>query len=113
MLLAGIGNVDAHQKRNYFIVDGSKVSSSSIILTFAETSTEAIEEIFKDFTTRKDIAILLINQFVRFTFFPSFNLSGCKPNSRAGGRVPRNAPYYSGNSKQRSPVESRTRFSLA
>lgn len=29
-----------------------------------ETSTETIEECFKDFTTRRDIAIVLINQHV-------------------------------------------------
>ena len=31
----------------------------------AETTTRAIEEAFKDFTNRDDIAVVLINQYVR------------------------------------------------
>ena len=32
---------------------------------FAETSVKAIEEAFKEFTNREDIAIVMINQYVR------------------------------------------------
>jgi len=51
MLLAGIGNVDARRSANFMVVD-------------AKTSPAAIEEAFRKFTTRSDIAILLINQYV-------------------------------------------------
>nr|ODO03957.1 V-type ATPase, F subunit [Cryptococcus depauperatus CBS 7855] len=50
LLLAGIGHVDQSQK-NFLIVDG-------------KTPTGVIESAFQDFTERKDIAILLINQHV-------------------------------------------------
>jgi V-type H+-transporting ATPase subunit F len=73
MLLAGIGNVDSHQRRNYLIVDNSKIYNTNtihnhaiIVLFFIETSVETIEECFKDFTTRRDIAIVLINQHVLY-----------------------------------------------
>ncbi|OCF40252.1 V-type ATPase, F subunit [Kwoniella heveanensis CBS 569] len=107
LLLAGIGDVDKNQKKNFLIVDASRpayyssispepeppshsslmVSSStydhcsssrsssvlSCSLTFvliddrnisAETQTSVIESAFQDFTERKDVAILLINQHV-------------------------------------------------
>jgi len=51
MLLAGVGNMDARHKKNFFVVDG-------------KTSVEAIEEAFKDLTSRRDLAMLLINQHV-------------------------------------------------
>ena len=52
MLLAGIGNVsEEDQKPNFTVVD-------------AKTSDEKISQAFQDYTTRKDIAILLINQHV-------------------------------------------------
>ncbi|KAG5365448.1 V-type proton ATPase subunit F [Yarrowia sp. C11] len=54
LLLAGIGNVsdDAEKKKNFFVVD-------------AKTENDAIEKAFDEFTnTRKDIAILLINQHI-------------------------------------------------
>jgi V-type H+-transporting ATPase subunit F len=51
MLLAGVGNVDTRQKKNFFVVD-------------SKTTPGAVEEAFKDLTNRKDIAILLINQHV-------------------------------------------------
>ncbi|RSH80499.1 H(+)-transporting V1 sector ATPase subunit F [Apiotrichum porosum] len=52
LLLAGIGNVDEHQKKNFVIVDG-------------KTQTNVIEAAFQEFTEdRKDIAILLINQHI-------------------------------------------------
>ena len=37
----------------------------------AETTVKQIEDTFKDFTTREDIAIVLINQFVRVSPGPS------------------------------------------
>lgn len=51
LLLAGIGNKDAMQQKNFFIVD-------------SKTSRSLIEETFRSFLLRKDIAILLINQHV-------------------------------------------------
>ncbi|KAG8747983.1 H(+)-transporting V1 sector ATPase subunit F [Ceratobasidium sp. 414] len=49
LLLAGIGQVNDDQSKNFMIVD-------------AKTSVDKIEESFQEFTSRKDIAILLINQ---------------------------------------------------
>ncbi|CAD6584252.1 MAG: H(+)-transporting V1 sector ATPase subunit F [Tremellales sp. Tagirdzhanova-0007] len=51
LLLAGIGHVDQQQKKNFLIVD-------------SKTQTSMIESAFQDFTERKDVAILLINQHV-------------------------------------------------
>jgi V-type H+-transporting ATPase subunit F len=51
VLLAGIGNKDSLQQKNFFIVD-------------SKTSISSIEEIFRSFLQRKDAAILLINQHV-------------------------------------------------
>nr|XP_018259079.1 V-type proton ATPase subunit F [Kwoniella dejecticola CBS 10117]OBR81237.1 V-type proton ATPase subunit F [Kwoniella dejecticola CBS 10117] len=51
LLLAGIGHVDQNQNKNFLIVD-------------AKTQTSVIESAFQDFTERKDVAILLINQHV-------------------------------------------------
>ncbi|KAL9227551.1 hypothetical protein vseg_003228 [Gypsophila vaccaria] len=50
-LLAGVGNVDIRRKTNYLIVDN-------------KTTLKQIEEAFKEFTSREDIAIVLISQFV-------------------------------------------------
>ncbi|XP_027350240.1 V-type proton ATPase subunit F-like isoform X1 [Abrus precatorius] len=50
-LLAGVGNVDLRRKTNYLIVD-------------AKTTVKQIEDVFKEFTTREDIAIVLISQYV-------------------------------------------------
>ncbi|OVA05352.1 ATPase [Macleaya cordata] len=50
-LLAGVGNVDLRRKTNYLIVD-------------SKTTVKAIEDAFKDFTTREDIAIVLISQYM-------------------------------------------------
>uniref|UniRef100_A0A2P2KHV5 V-type proton ATPase subunit F n=1 Tax=Rhizophora mucronata TaxID=61149 RepID=A0A2P2KHV5_RHIMU len=50
-LLAGVGNVDLRRKTNYLIVD-------------SKTTIKQIEEAFKEFTTREDIAIVLISQYV-------------------------------------------------
>ncbi|EPZ31988.1 ATPase, V1 complex, subunit F domain-containing protein [Rozella allomycis CSF55] len=50
-LLAGVGHVDARQKSNFLVVDN-------------KTSVSLIEETFKTFLSRKDIAIILINQHI-------------------------------------------------
>jgi V-type H+-transporting ATPase subunit F len=50
-LLAGVGNVDVRRNTNFLVVDG-------------KTTKKAIEDAFKDFTTREDIAVVLINQTV-------------------------------------------------
>ncbi|KAB2047568.1 hypothetical protein ERO13_A13G052900v2 [Gossypium hirsutum] len=50
-LLAGVGNVDLRRKTNYLIVD-------------SKTTVKQIEDAFKEFTTRTDIAIVLISQYV-------------------------------------------------
>ncbi|KAF7789220.1 hypothetical protein EIP86_000161 [Pleurotus ostreatoroseus] len=48
LLLAGIGHVD-HGKKNFLVVD-------------TKTQVSTIEAAFQEYTERKDIAILLINQ---------------------------------------------------
>ncbi|XP_059660428.1 V-type proton ATPase subunit F-like [Cornus florida] len=50
-LLAGVGNVDIRRKTNYLIVD-------------SKTTVKEIEDAFKEFTTREDIAIVMISQYV-------------------------------------------------
>ncbi|KAF0934592.1 hypothetical protein E2562_025679 [Oryza meyeriana var. granulata] len=58
-LLAGVGNVDLRKKTNYLIVDN-------------KTTVKQIEDAFKEFTTREDIAIVLISQYTSpdcFLFF--------------------------------------------
>ncbi|RZC12301.1 V-type proton ATPase subunit F, partial [Glycine soja] len=50
-LLAGVGNVDIRRKTNYLIVD-------------SKTTVKQIEDAFKEFTTREDVAIVLISQYV-------------------------------------------------
>ncbi|XP_019178595.1 PREDICTED: V-type proton ATPase subunit F-like [Ipomoea nil] len=50
-LMAGVGNVDLRRKTNYLIVD-------------SKTTVKQIEDAFKEFTTREDIAIVLISQYV-------------------------------------------------
>jgi len=50
-LLAGIGNLDARRKSNFLIVK-------------PDTSRREMEDAFKDFTTREDVAVVLIAQFV-------------------------------------------------
>ncbi|THH18090.1 hypothetical protein EW146_g2831 [Bondarzewia mesenterica] len=73
LLLAGIGHVSQHQKKNFSSL--TPVSSrylnpynghvpeifSSIT---KETQVSTIESAFQEFTERKDVAILLINQHV-------------------------------------------------
>ncbi|KAL2911629.1 H(+)-transporting V1 sector ATPase subunit F [Polyrhizophydium stewartii] len=51
MLLAGIGHIDSKQKPNFLVVD-------------SKTPLPKIEETFEEFTKRRDIAIILINQHV-------------------------------------------------
>jgi len=51
LLLAGIGHINQQSKKNFLIVDG-------------KTQTSVIEAAFQEYTERKDIAILLINQHV-------------------------------------------------
>ncbi|KZT56586.1 vacuolar ATP synthase [Calocera cornea HHB12733] len=51
LLLAGIGHINSHQKKNFLVVD-------------SKTQTSTIEAAFNEFTERKDIAILLINQHI-------------------------------------------------
>ncbi|KZT06346.1 vacuolar ATP synthase [Laetiporus sulphureus 93-53] len=51
LLLAGIGNISENQKRNFLVVD-------------SKTPIPHIESAFEEFTERKDIAILLINQHI-------------------------------------------------
>ncbi|KAJ7568372.1 hypothetical protein O6H91_01G029600 [Diphasiastrum complanatum] len=50
-LLAGVGNVDLRRKTNYLLVD-------------SKTPVKAIEDAFKEFTTRDDVAVLLISQYI-------------------------------------------------
>lgn len=50
-LLAGVGNVDLRKKSNYLVVN-------------EKTTVKAIEDSFREFTGREDIAIILINQYI-------------------------------------------------
>ncbi|WOK98377.1 V-type proton ATPase subunit F [Canna indica] len=50
-LLAGVGNVDLRRKTNYLIVD-------------SKTTVKTIEDAFKEFTSREDIAVVLISQYI-------------------------------------------------
>jgi len=50
-LLAGIGNVDAKRHTNFLVVDN-------------RTTKQTMEEAFKGFITREDIAVILISQFI-------------------------------------------------
>lgn len=51
LLLAGIGHVSEDRTKNFTVVD-------------TKTTPEEIEKAFDDYTNRKDIAVLLINQHV-------------------------------------------------
>ncbi|EOX94590.1 Vacuolar ATPase subunit F family protein isoform 1 [Theobroma cacao] len=55
-LLAGVGNVDLRRKTNYLIVDSIAFRS--------KTTVKQIEDAFKEFTAREDIAVVLISQYV-------------------------------------------------
>lgn len=48
-LLAGVGNMDLRKKTNFLVVND-------------KTPTKDVEDAFRNFTTREDIAVLLINQ---------------------------------------------------
>ncbi|KAI7995612.1 V-type proton ATPase subunit F [Camellia lanceoleosa] len=50
-LLTGVGNVDLWRKTNYLIVD-------------SKTTVKQIEEAFKEFTTREEVVIVMISQYV-------------------------------------------------
>ncbi|KAG0467195.1 hypothetical protein HPP92_018775 [Vanilla planifolia] len=50
-LLAGVGDVDVRRKTNYLVVD-------------SKTTVKTIEDAFKEFTTKDDIAIVLISQYI-------------------------------------------------
>lgn len=69
LLLAGIGHINEQQKKNFLVVDSSKSLSSDLMQVIGqralETQIATIEGAFQEFTERKDIAILLINQHVR------------------------------------------------
>ena len=67
-----MGHVNENQKKNFLIVDSSASPirpHAATILTTAggctETQVSTIEAAFQEFTERKDVAILLINQHVR------------------------------------------------
>ncbi|KAI8618928.1 ATPase, V1 complex, subunit F [Chytriomyces sp. MP71] len=51
LLLAGVGHIDSKQKSNFLVVD-------------SKTTLSTLEDAFLEFTKRKDIAIILINQHV-------------------------------------------------
>jgi len=51
LLLAGIGHINEHQKKNFLVVD-------------SKTQISTIEAAFQEFTERNDIGILLINQHI-------------------------------------------------
>jgi V-type H+-transporting ATPase subunit F len=48
-LLAGVGDVDLRKRSNFLVVDG-------------KTTVRHVEAAFKDFTSREDVAIVLISQ---------------------------------------------------
>ncbi|CAA7038385.1 unnamed protein product [Microthlaspi erraticum] len=50
-LMAGVGNVDIRRKTNYLIVD-------------SKTTVRQIEDAFKEFSSRDDIAIILMSQYI-------------------------------------------------
>ncbi|KAH8835441.1 ATPase, V1 complex, subunit F [Flagelloscypha sp. PMI_526] len=58
LLLAGIGHITNDGKKNFLVVD-------------SKTQVPQIEAAFQEFTTRKDIAILLINQHIAEKIRPS------------------------------------------
>lgn len=48
-LLAGVGDIDIRKRSNFLVVD-------------SKTTVRTIEQAFKDFTAREDVAIVLISQ---------------------------------------------------
>jgi V-type H+-transporting ATPase subunit F len=81
LLLTGIGHVDVRKNSNFLIVEDSEFISPHHpfsppphsphpllhLLSFIETTQQQIEDSFKEFTTREDIAVLLINQHIANT----------------------------------------------
>ena len=70
-MLAGIGHINEHQKKNFLVVDASEFElvciyriQSLTLYMLPETQVSTIEAAFQEYTERKDIAILLINQHV-------------------------------------------------
>ena len=51
------------------------IQSVNWVLTHAETSVKAIEDAFKEFTNREDIAIVMINQYVSIKGLLAFSQS--------------------------------------
>ena len=80
MLLTGIGHVDYRKNTNYLIVDDSALleswwrlygwscvffpSSTLRRPPPAETTQQQIEDAFREYTSRDDVAVVLINQSV-------------------------------------------------
>ncbi|GMH33175.1 hypothetical protein BSKO_01009 [Bryopsis sp. KO-2023] len=50
-LLAGVGQLDVRRRGNYLVVD-------------SKTTTKQIEQAYKEFSARDDIAVILISQYV-------------------------------------------------
>ena len=79
LLLAGIGHVNEQQKKNFLVVDAStciefgNYHRAWSVVTLLETQISTIEAAFQEFTERKDVAILLINQHVKSRRFVKFN----------------------------------------
>ncbi|KAH6917547.1 ATPase, V1 complex, subunit F [Coprinopsis sp. MPI-PUGE-AT-0042] len=61
LLLAGIGHISENGKKNFVIVD-------------SKTQVPTIEAAFHEFTERKDIAILLINQHIAEKIRPTVDM---------------------------------------
>lgn len=60
LLLAGVGHINEQQKKNFLVVD-------------SKTQVPIIESAFQEFTERKDIAILLINQHIAEKIRPTID----------------------------------------
>ncbi|CAI7893098.1 unnamed protein product [Closterium sp. NIES-53] len=50
-LLAGVGHMDVRRRKNYLVVD-------------SKTPVRQIEESFKEFSNREDVAVILISQYI-------------------------------------------------
>ncbi|KAK2079350.1 hypothetical protein QBZ16_003041 [Prototheca wickerhamii] len=60
MLLTGIGHVDYRKNTNYLIVDD-------------KTTQQQIEDAFREYTSRDDVAVVLINQSIASSIRPLLN----------------------------------------
>lgn len=71
-LLAGVGDVDIRKRSNFLVVD-------------SKTTVRAVEAAFKDFTSREDVAIVLISQpianMIRHVVSTYSKVSGCLPST--------------------------------